>query len=181
MLRFFAGWDLPADLCQDPESIRIAYELGVPMGGDLPPGAGADGPRFFAYAEWDTGTTELPGTPLQQLQLVKGWIDAEGRSHERVVSLAGDADNGAGVELATCALIGEGHERLCAVWTDDDFDPSRPAFYYVRAVENPSCRWSTQQCIQLTEDERPAACSDPEVPKTIQERAWCSPIWYAPE
>ena len=66
------------------------------------------------------------------------------------------------------------------MWRDPDFDPERPAFYYVRVVEDPVCRWSWRDCLTLAEDARPPACSDPTVPRTIQERAWTSPVWYSP-
>ena len=84
------------------------------------------------------------------------------------------------VDLATCEPRGTGYDALCAVWTDPSFDANQNAAYYVRAVENPSCRRSWQTCLSLPADERPAACDDPTVPKTIQERAWTSPIWYEP-
>nr|MDJ0869610.1 DUF3604 domain-containing protein [Myxococcota bacterium] len=69
-------------------------------------------------------------------------------------------------------------DSLCAVWRDPDFDPGRRAVYYLRVLENPSCRWSQRQCLSLPEGERPAACTDPSVPTTIQERLWTAPIWY---
>ena len=127
----------------------------------------------------DPGTLEHPGTPLQRLQVIKGWL-ANGAAHQQVYDIAGDADNGAGVDLSTCAVTGSGANSLCGVWSDPDFDAAQHAFYYVRVLENPSCRWSTWLCNRLTPDQRPAACSDPAVPKTIQERAWTSPIWYEP-
>jgi hypothetical protein len=69
---------------------------------------------------------------------------------------------------------------LCGVFRDPDFDPGRPAVYYTRVVERPSCRWTTRHCLALPEAERPAACDDPEVTRPIRERAWTSPIWYTP-
>ena len=83
------------------------------------------------------------------------------------------------MDLATCKKSGAGADTLCGVWRDPDSDPKRRAVYYARIVENPSCRYTTWQCLALPEDERPPACSDPAIPKTIQERAWTSPIWYA--
>jgi hypothetical protein len=67
------------------------------------------------------------------------------------------------------------------VWTDPSFDPDRSAVYYVRVLENPSCRWNQRQCVAANADTRPAACDDPDVPRVIQERLWTSPIWYEPE
>ena len=78
------------------------------------------------------------------------------------------------------SLRGKGAHSLCAVWHDPDFDPNVAAVYYARVLENPSCRWSTLQCLTLPEDQRPTGCSDPRAPKAIQERAWTSPIWYTP-
>ena len=71
-------------------------------------------------------------------------------------------------------------DLFLVVWEDPKFDPDTPAVYYSRVVENPSCRWSTYDCNSLPASERPASCDDPLLPKTIQERAWTSPIWYQP-
>ncbi|MGB1142112.1 MAG: DUF3604 domain-containing protein, partial [Halioglobus sp.] len=92
--------------------------------------------------------------------------------------IAGDADNGADVDLASCAPRGEGFKNLCAVWQDPGFDPAQDAVYYARVVENPSCRWSTRLCLSLPEDQRPDGCTGDRLPLTVQERAWTAPIWY---
>jgi hypothetical protein len=123
------------------------------------------------------------------MQIVKGWVDASGQSHEKVFDVAGDAQNGAGVDTSTCTPTGTGFDSLCAVWSDPEFDASERAFYYARALENPTCRWSTYLCNQASLDcNDPATipsgygeCCNPAVAKTIQERAWSSPIWYHPE
>ena len=94
----------------------------------------------------DPGTAAAPGTDLQRVQIVKGWVDAGGAPHEHVFDVAGDAANGAGVDPATCAPTGAGAAELCAVWEDPEFDPAERAFYYARVLENPSCRWSTRVC-----------------------------------
>ena len=127
----------------------------------------------------DPGTPALPGGLLQRAQIVKGWVGDDGRFHQEVVDVAGGA-NDASVDLDSCAPQGEGHDALCGVWTDPDFDAARRAVYYVRVLENPSCRWSQWDCIRMAEDERPEACSDERIPETIQERLWTSPIWYTP-
>lgn len=178
VVRFFGGWAFPADLCSDPAMVERGYDLGVPMGGTLPPGAGRP-PTLVVSALRDPGTPERPGAPLQRIQIIKGWLE-NGEAHQRVYEVAGDPDNGATVDLQTCMPVGTGFDSLCAVWTDPDFDPSQPAFYYARVLENPTCRWSTYICITLPPEERPATCDAPDIPKTIQERAWTSPIWYEP-
>ena len=147
------------------------------MGGQLP-STGAGKPTFLVAARQDPGTLDHPGTPLQRLQIIKGWITENGQHRERVINVAGDAYSEATVDIRSCETRGEGFAQLCTVLTDEDFKPGEQAYYYSRVVENPSCRWSTFQCNALPEAERPASCSDPDVPKTIQERAWTSPIWY---
>ena len=102
--------------------------------------------------------------------------------------VAGEPANGADVDLATCAPRGSGADSLCAVWTDPGFDPRARAFWYARVLENPTCRWTTRACNaagvrcddRATVGEGFEACCAPEVPRTIQERAWTSPIWFSP-
>jgi hypothetical protein len=189
-VRLFGGWDLPDDLCRQPDFAAQGYARGVPMGGELggAPGAGLGGePALAIQALQDPGTPDAPGTPLQRIQVVKLW-EAGGRAHQRVFEVAGDPDNGARVELASCTPTGPGFAQLCGVWRDPDFDPQRGALYYARVVENPSCRWSTWACnargVDCSDpdsfDDELEPCCDPAVPKTIQERAWTSPIWYTP-
>ncbi len=172
-VRVFGGWDLPADLCEQPDFVEQGYALGVPMGGELEPASGT--PTFAISALRDTGEVSAP---LERLQLVKGWIE-DGQAHEAVLDVAGTAGTGA-VDLDSCEVTGTGADSLCTVWSDPDFDPTEPAFYYVRVVETPTCRWSWRQCLSLPEDERPESCSDDAIPRTVQERAWTSPIWYSP-
>lgn len=182
VVRLFGAWDLPADLCagDDAALATAGYARGVPMGGTLPLRGDASAPVFAVRAQADPGTVAEPGTPLQRLQLVKGWLDAAGVPQERVYDVAGDPDNGARVDRETCERSGAGFETLCAVWSDPEFDPALPAFYYARAVENPSCRWSAHDCNALDPADRPEICGDPAFSHVIQERAWASPIWYEP-
>jgi hypothetical protein len=188
IVRFFGGWSYDENLCGSPDFVARGYADGVPMGGDLRPiPSGSSVPVFAARALKDPGTAEHAGTPLQRIQIVKGWIE-DGEQLTRVFDVAGDERSGASVDLDTCATTGHGADELCAVWRDADFDPSTPAFYYVRVVENPTCRWSWHACLDAEVDcdaliglRGPlAACCNPAVPKTIQERAWTSPIWYTP-
>ncbi|MEM8608429.1 MAG: DUF3604 domain-containing protein [Myxococcota bacterium] len=217
VVRFFGGWSYADDICDAAELASIGYAEGVPMGSDLP-AQSDDGsaPVFVVSARQDLGTPGDPGMPLQRLQIVKGWIDDAGEHRVQVYDVAGDPDNGAAVDLATCdAQPGAGgFESLCSRWVDPEFDPAERAYYYARVIENPKCRWSQQQCNEAGVDcSNPAtvtegfgeccdltdaqceaeavdcdgdvpseleSCCRPRMPKTIQERAWTSPIWYAP-
>ncbi len=151
------------------------------MGSDLPsPPNAVQAPSFLVSALRDPGTPEVPTQPLQRIQIIKAWPGEGNAMHQAVFDVAG-GENGASVDPLTCEPHGPGSGSLCAVWTDPDFEPNGRAVYYARVLENPSCRWSTLQCNALPEAGRPAACGDPRVPRSIQERAWTSPIWYAPE
>src|SRR5439155_1300624 len=113
ILRFFGGRE--ANLrCRDPDFAATAYAGGVPMGGEIGPVRGGRSPRFGVLAFRDPGTPTAPGTPLQRVQIVKGWVDAGGQSHEKVFDVAGNPDNGAGVNTATCTPSGTGFDSLCA-------------------------------------------------------------------
>ncbi len=177
-VRFFGGFELPDSLCSDPSLVEKGYQKGVPMGGTLSLGSGG-APRFVVQALRDPGDGKRPGMPLQVVQIVKGTLVA-GVPQIKVFDVAGNRSNGATVDVATCAPKGTGSDSLCGTWTDPEFDKTQPAFYYVRVLENPSCRWNTYLCNSLPAASRPAPCSDPELPKTIQERAWASPIYYVP-
>ena len=175
--RFFASWDYALDLCEAEDRLELAYAGGVPMGGDLAGERGDAGPVFLAMARADT----VESAPLQELQIVKGWLDDHDRKHYKVYTVAGTPDNGAGVDLATGERYGKGHQELCTVFRDPDFKPEQPAYYYLRAVENPSPRWSLLDCLRIEESERPPVCdADSDIPKVIHEMAWSSPIWYRP-
>ena len=178
-LRFFAGYGFSDERLDSPDGVARAYANGVTMGGDLPAEAGQE-PSFILWA-----LSDALGAPLQRMQIIKGWLDAEGETFERVYDVAcsgGDAvdptthrcpDNGAGVDLSDCSYSrAEGAGQLHTHWRDPDFDPSERAFYYARVLENPTCRWSTWDSIRAGVSPR----SDLAV--TIQERAWSSPIHY---
>lgn len=179
-VRFFGGADIGTLDVDDPALVAQAYERGVPMGGDLI-GAGDAGLSFLVWAMRDP-----LAAPLQRVQVVKGWIEA-GTTHELVYDVACSdglavdpethrcPDNGASVALDTCATSdGVGASELRTLWADPDFDADERAFYYVRALENPTCRWSTWDAVRAGVEPRL------DVDATIQERAWSSPIWYTP-
>ena len=189
VVRFFGGYGLADDLCAAPDFAARGYAGGVPMGGVLapPPAGGAAAPAFAVWALRDPGTEARPGAPLQRVQIVKGWLE-HGEPRERVLDVAGTPTNGADVDRATCAPRGEGFDQLCTVWRDPDFDPSEPAFYSARVLENPTCRWSGWQCAAAGVDcARPetiaagfeACCREDHLWRQ-QERAWTSPIWLSP-
>ena len=139
-VRIFGGWEYPNDLCDSEDLVAQGYEGGVPMGGELGDRVGDGGPRFVVTARQDP-----LGAPLQRVQIVKGWIE-NGEQQVEVFDVAGDPDNGASVDLETCAPEGSGASDLCSVWEDPSFDASQRAYYYARVIENPTCRWSTWQC-----------------------------------
>ncbi|PLW70138.1 DUF3604 domain-containing protein [Pseudohalioglobus lutimaris] len=176
--RFFAGWELDQVDCQSPDFVEQAGRLGVPMGAALyshDDSADPLGPVFLASATRDP--RDGAGL-LQRIQVIKSWVDSAGATHQAVHDIAGDPNNGAGVDPETCALSGSGFNQLCATWRDPDFDAALSAVYYARVLENPSCRWSRHACIRLPEAGRAPSCGDPDLPWQIQERAWTSPIWY---
>ena len=154
---------------------------GVTMGADLPLAPSDDAePRFVVWATKDAASANL-----QKVQIVKAWADTAGQTFEQVYDvvcadgLESDpethrcADNGARVSLADCSYSSDrGAEELSTTWRDPDFDRSQRAVYYVRVLENPTCRWSTHRALA-----RRAPIPDPPV---IKERAWSSPIWYTP-
>lgn len=177
--RFFAGWEFPSTLCDDPRMISRAYATGVPMGSELSKPPEGKTPMFLLTALRDPGTEDSAGGLLQRIQIIKGWADAEGRTHQAIFDIAGGA-NDADIDPKTCQPRGSGHESLCAVWQDPDFDPAIEAVYYARILENPSCRYSAWECLKLSGSQRPPACDDGSVAQVQQERAWTSPIWYAP-
>ena len=173
-LRFFGGFGYPDDLLKDPALVKKAYAGGAPMGGDLV-AKGDEAPAFIVWAQRDPNAGAL-----QRVQVVK--VTAEGEKVYDAACHQGApdakthrcADNGASVDLKTCAVRGDGAAELKTLWRDPDYDPKQRAAYYVRALENPSCRWSTWAAIRNGTPPRPDAQA------TIQERAYSSPIWVSP-
>ena len=164
--RFFAGWDYADGLCGTETLVADGYAGGVPMGGDLgsAPAIGAK-PAFVAFAARDPADG---AAPLDRLQLIKGWVGADGSMHSSVRTIAGSANGEAGANT------------LCAVVRDEEFDAALPAYYYLRVVETPARRWSSYDCEALGA-QAPAQCTDGSVPDTVVEMAWTSPIWYRPD
>jgi hypothetical protein len=181
-LRFFGGWDYSKKLVKDKNFVKKAYKNGVPMGQDLPKKSGK-APTFAVWAMKDPESGNL-----DRIQIVKGWYDKRGYGFEKIYDVAWSEDRKPDEKSGKLPPVGNtvdikkatytntiGDTQLSAVWTDPDFDPSQHAFYYVRVIEIPTPRWSTYDAATLGVE------PPKEVPATIQERAWSSPIWYTPE
>jgi hypothetical protein len=181
LVRLFGGWGLTAKDLDSRTPALSGYKKGVPMGGDLPPRQGARAPSFLVYALRDP-----IGGNLDRIQIVKGWLDAEGGTHEKVYDVVwgGDRTVGADGRLAPVGNTVEaaqanftntiGASELGTVWSDPDFDPEQKAFYYARVIEIPTPRWSTYDAFRF-------GVPIPEgAPVSTQERAYTSPIWYTP-
>jgi hypothetical protein len=182
-VRFFASWDLAADALKQADFVKQAYANGVAMGGDLKPAADAGkAPTFFVMALKDPKSGNL-----DRIQVVKGWLDAEGAQQERVYDVAWSGERKPGAD-GKLPAVGDtvdaakgtyantiGEPQLAASWTDPEFKAGERAFYYARVIEIPTPRWSTIDAANL-------GMAVPEgLPVSIQERAWSSPIWYSPE
>jgi hypothetical protein len=182
MVRFFGGWDYtPADLNSRQPAFR-GYEKGVPMGGDLTPAKGKNTPTFMIYALRDP-----IGANLDRLQIVKGWLDKDGKTHEKVYNVAWSDGRkpdrkgnlppvGNTVDVKNANWTNTiGASELGTVWTDPEFDPAQSAFYYARVLEIPTPRWVVYDAFRF-------GVEIPEAAETThQERAYTSPIWYTPE
>ena len=176
-VRFFGGYELEKYNLSDENLIRKAYSLSIPMGGDLITDNQIS-PTFLIWAVSDPLSNKL-----QRSQVVKGWVE-NGVHNEKVFDVACSdglkvdpkthrcPDNGAEVNLNDCSTTANiGASELKTFWKDPEFNSDMNAFYYVRVIENPSCRWSTWDAVRNGEKPR----SD--IDSVIQERAWSSPIW----
>ncbi|MGW8368638.1 MAG: DUF3604 domain-containing protein, partial [Gammaproteobacteria bacterium] len=181
-VRLFAGFDLPGTLTLgSEEGLRQAYASGVPMGGDLESAPDGKAPTIVVHA-----LKEADGANLDRIQIVKGWIDADGGQQSRIYDVALSDDREAGPDGAIPPVgntVNEsdatytnsiGDTELSVTWTDPDFDASLPAVYYARVLQIPTPRWSTYDAAR-TGLKRPE-----DLPVSIQERAWTSPVWYTP-
>jgi hypothetical protein len=181
-VRFFGGWDYTKTDLMSREPAFAGYQKGVPMGDDLPAGTGDKAPTFMVYALRDT-----IGGNLDRIQIIKGWLDKDSKTHERVYDVAVsdgrkiDKDGrcktpvGNTVDVKTASFSNTiGSSELGAVWIDPDFDPKEKAFYYARVIEIPTPRWTTIDAFRF-------GVPIPEgAPVATQERAYTSPIWYTP-
>jgi hypothetical protein len=179
-VRLFGGYDLPARLHEQRDWVEVGYRSGVPQGADLPVAPAGKSPTFVVWAARDPNSA-----PLAKVQIVKGWRTAGDRLGEMTYDVACSdgavpdpkshrcPDNKATVNLSDCSIsTDKGAAELSATWTDPRFNPADSAFYYVRVLENPVCRWSMYDA-KRAGVEHPAT-----LPKTVRERAWSSPIWY---
>jgi hypothetical protein len=198
-VRLYASWGaLPATACDD---LAAGKNLdAVPMGGDLvapPPGKA---PQLVVRAVADP----IQGTPLQRIEIIKGWIDSSGTPRAKVFSIAGGAAGPA--PAADCSITQTAQpEQLCGLWSDPEFDPAQSALYYARVLENPTCRWSTWTCVKQAVDcsqldpatgalpgamagyegcclitQNAGAYAGKNRFDVIEERAWTSPVWFQP-
>jgi len=183
-VRFFGGWGFSQDTLSSDDWVYQGYTNGVPMGGDLPEKPKrALAPTFIVWALKDPQSGNL-----DRIQIVKGWYGKDGQPWEHVYDVAWSDGRepdvmtgkvppvGNTVDIANATYTNTiGDSQLSSVWTDPDFDPALNAVYYVRVIEIPTPRWSTYDAKMLGMEPLP------DVPATIQERAWSSPIWYTPD
>jgi hypothetical protein len=180
-VRFFGGYAFAGTDAVPANLAAAGYAKGVPMGGDLAAAPDGKAPTFLIAAMKDP-----QGANLDRVQVVKGWVDAEGKTREKVfdVKWAGDRKPGADgklppvgntVDVAAATYTNTiGAAELAAVWTDPEFDPALRSFYYVRVLEIPTPRWTAHDQLRFKVQAPKGATL------TQQERAITSPIWYAP-
>ena len=181
LVRIFAGWDFEADEVERPDFADRGYAGGVPMGGDLVSAPAGKAPRFMIRALRDPDNANL-----DRVQVVKGWVDNKGNTSERIYDVACSDDRaivdrrcerpvGNTVDVDDASYTNTiGDPLLTAFWEDPDFDANQSAVYYVRVLEIPKPRWSAY-------DQKRFGIKMPDnVPMTVQDRAYTSPIWYTP-
>lgn len=175
-LRVHAGWNYKPSDVKHHNCLSSGCSLGVPMGATLGPTDSSDAPTFLVDALKDP-----LGADLERVQVVKGWVDNEGNTHEKVYDvIVASSETQDGVAERS-VLPGEANDKhdqgaaaLSGWWQDPDFNPAWPAFYYVRVLEVPAARWTTRDAVRY---DVPAP---QDVPAFIQDRAYSSPIWYQP-
>jgi hypothetical protein len=182
LVRFFGGWDFTDADTQTRLPANVGYARGVPMGGDLSSAPDGKAPSFLVAALKDPYSGNL-----DRVQIVKGWLDKDGKTQEKVYDVVWGGDRKPGADgklppVGNTVNVGSaswsntiGAPELIAAWTDPDFDPDQSAFYYARVIEIPTPRWTAYEAKRFDVD-----MSD-DVPMTTQERAYTSPIWYSPK
>jgi hypothetical protein len=181
LVRIFAGWNFEADEVERPDFAERGYNDGVPMGGDLSSAPSGKAPRFMIRSLRDPDNANL-----DRVQVIKGWVDDKGNTQERIYDVACSDERaivnrrcerpvGNTVDVEDASYTNTiGDPMLNAFWIDPDFDANRSAVYYVRVLEIPKPRWSAY-------DQKRFGIKMPDdVPMTVQDRAYTSPIWYTP-
>ena len=181
-VRFFGGWNYKLSDVEKPTWVDIGYTNGVPMGGDLLRALPEDAPTFIVFAAKDPD-----GANLDRIQVVKGWLDNKGNLHEKIYDVAWSGNREIDNQTGRLGLVGStvdidnasydnsvGASNLLSVWEDPDFNAKERSFYYLRVLEIPKPRWTAY-------DAKFFGLSLPaEIPMTVQDRAYTSPIWYTP-
>ena len=179
-VRMFGGFGFNASYSGYQNMVEAGMQNGVAMGGDLPTGQ-KGAPKFMVWAMKDP-----IGPNLDRIQIIKGWVEG-GEMKEKIYNVAVSDNRKVGedgsvtllnapVNLETGAFdTTHGSPELSVVWEDPDFDPTEQAFYYTRVIQLPTARWT------LWDEIREGVTYPESVAKTIQERAWGSPIWYTPK
>jgi hypothetical protein len=183
-IRFFGGWDFTTDDIHSRQLATVGYEKGVPMGGDLKPVKGKKAPSFIVAALRDP-----MGANLDRVQIIKGWSDEKGKTHEKIYDVVWSGDRkidskgklpavGNTVDVKAANWTNTiGAPELLTVWTDPDFDVKERAFYYVRVLEIPTPTWIAYDAFRFGVE----LSKIPKEAKTIaQERGYTTPIWYTP-
>ena len=181
-VRFFGGYQFTEDDAKGRDLALVGYTKGVPMGSDLANASQGQSPSFLVYALRDP-----MGANLDRIQIIKGWLDADGKTHENVYDVAWSGNRKPGADGKVSA-VGDtvdlsiptwtntiGAAELGTVWSDPNFDPAQKAFYYARVIEIPTPRWTAYDRVKFNL-ELPS-----DVPLKTQERAYTSPIWYTPQ
>ena len=182
MVRFFGGWDFTQQDMNGRALAFAGYAKGVPMGGDLTSAPNGKAPSFMVYALRDG-----IGDNLDRIQIIKGWMDTDGNTHEKVYDVAWSGNRkpradgklptvGNTVDIATASWTNTiGASELATVWTDPDFNPNERAFYYARVLEIPTPPWYIYDAFRFDVE------APKEAPTSQQERAYTSPIRYTPK
>ena len=180
-VRLFTGWDFKKGDAERSDFADYGYAHGVPMGGDLSGAHAGQKPTLVIQAAKDPD-----GGNLDRIQVIKGWVDAQGQTHEKIYDVAWSGDRKPGadgklpsvgntVDVANATYSNSiGAPVLDTAWTDPDFKPAERAYYYVRVLEIPTPRWTTYDSkrfgVELLKT----------VPPSVAQRAYTSPVWYAP-